>query len=153
MSHPPKQTGKEPDGAAIVMQLSRVQAANIALATAGPVNSAGPALEAKLAHGTISVELHPPGDGMALNIKDRATEKLAAEVAAITGESKTRAVRVALEERKQRLALRIGRRDRAQEIRRFLEQEVWPALPRGVRGKRVSRREREVILGYGRSGV
>ncbi len=42
---------------------------------------------------------------MALNIKDRETEKLAAEVAAITGESKTRAVRIALEERKQRLSL------------------------------------------------
>jgi hypothetical protein len=71
----------------------------------------------------------------------------------MTGESKTRAVKVALEERKQRLALRIGRRDRAQELQRFLEQEVWPQVPRRVLGKRVTRREREAILGYGRQGV
>jgi len=90
---------------------------------------------------------------MALNIKDRETERLAAEVAAMTGESKTRAVRVALEERKQRLALRIGRRDRAHELQRFLEREVWPELPRRVVGKRVTRREREAILGYGKAGV
>ena len=90
---------------------------------------------------------------MALNIKDRETEKLAAEVAAMAGESKTRAVRVALEERKQRLTVRAGRRDRALGLQRFLEQEVWPAVPRRVLGKRVTRREREAILGYGRAGV
>ena len=90
---------------------------------------------------------------MALNIKDRATEKLAAQVAAMAGESKTRAVRVALEERKQRLTLRMGRRDRAQDLQRFLEQEVWPEVPRSVLGQRVSRREREAILGYGRQGA
>ena len=90
---------------------------------------------------------------MALNIKDRETEKLAAEVAAITGESKTRAVRVALEERKQRLTVRAGRRDRSVGLQRFLEHEVWPEVPRRVLGKRVTRREREAILGYGRAGV
>ena len=37
---------------------------------------------------------------MALSIKDPEAERLAAEVAAMTGESKTRAIRVALEERK-----------------------------------------------------
>ena len=90
---------------------------------------------------------------MALNIKDRETEKLAADVAALAGESKTRAVKVALLERKQPLALRVVRRDRAEELRRFLEQEVWPQVPRGVLGKRVTRREREAILGYGREGT
>lgn len=90
---------------------------------------------------------------MALNIKDREAEKLAAEVAAMTGESKTRAVKVALQERKQRLALRIVRRDRGQALRRFLEQEVWPQVPRKVLGRRVSRRERDAILGYGSEGV
>ena len=90
---------------------------------------------------------------MALNIKDPETEKLAAEVAAITGESKTRAVKVALQERRQRLAVRVVRRDGVQELRRFLEQEVWPQVPRRVLGKRVTRREREAILGYGPEGV
>ena len=37
---------------------------------------------------------------MALNIKDRDTERPAAEVAALAAESKTRAIKVALEERK-----------------------------------------------------
>jgi antitoxin VapB len=90
---------------------------------------------------------------MALNIKDREAERLAAEVAAMTGESKTRAVRVALAERKQRLALRSARRDRGQALLRFLEQEVWPQVPRNVLGRRVTRRERERILGYGPAGV
>lgn len=90
---------------------------------------------------------------MALNIKDPETEKLAAEVAAITGESKTRAVKVALQERRQRLAVRVVRRDRAEELRRFLAEEVWPEVPRKVLGKRVTRREREAILGYGPEGV
>jgi antitoxin VapB len=90
---------------------------------------------------------------MALNIKDPETERLAAEVAAITGESKTRAVKVALQERKQRLAVRVVRRDRVEELRRFLAQEVWPQVPRRVLGQRVTRREREAILGYGPEGV
>jgi antitoxin VapB len=90
---------------------------------------------------------------MALNIKDPETEKLAAEVAAITGESKTRAVKVALQERKQRLAVRVIRRDRTEELRRFLAQDVWPRVPRKVLGKRITRQEREAILGYGPEGV
>jgi antitoxin VapB len=91
--------------------------------------------------------------GMALNIKDPEAEKLAAEVAAMTGESKTRAVKVALQERKQRLALRIVRRDRGAALRRFLEQEVWPQVPRKALGRRMTRRERDAILGYGPAGV
>lgn len=90
---------------------------------------------------------------MAFTVKDPETEKLAAEVAALAGESKARAVKVALQERKQRLALRAVRRHRTQELRRFLEQEVWPQVPRRVLGKRVTRREREAILGYHREGV
>lgn len=90
---------------------------------------------------------------MALNIKDREAERLAAEVAAMTGESKTRAIRVALEERKQRLAVRRVRRDRGQALRRFLADEVWPQVPRRSLGRRVTKREREALLGYGPEGV
>jgi len=90
---------------------------------------------------------------MALNIKDPKTEHLAAEVAAMAGESKTRAVRVALEERRQRLAMWAVRRDRAQDLLRFLREEVWPRVPRQALGRGVSKRERERILGYGRQGV
>jgi antitoxin VapB len=90
---------------------------------------------------------------MALNIKDPETERLAAEVAAMTGESKTKAIRSSLAERKERLSYRIGGRDRKKELYRLLEQEIWPRIPRSVLGKRVSRREKERILGYGPEGV
>ena len=90
---------------------------------------------------------------MALNIKDPETERLAAEVAAMTGESKTKAIRSSLAERKERLSYRIGRRDRKKELYRLLEQEIWPRIPRSVFGKRLSRREKERILGYGPEGV
>lgn len=90
---------------------------------------------------------------MAMNIKDPEVERLAAEVAAMTGESKTRAVRKALEERRERLSFQVVRRDRPAEWRRFLEREVWPAVPRAVLGKKTARREKERLLGYGPKGV
>jgi len=90
---------------------------------------------------------------MALNIKDPETERLAAEVAAMARESKTRAVKIALQERKERLAFRVARPERATELLRFLREEVWAVVPRSVLGKRVSRKEREAIFGYGREGV
>lgn len=90
---------------------------------------------------------------MALNIKDRETERLAAEVAALAGESKTRAVKVALQERRARLAVRGRDRDRRADLVRFLETEVWPQVPRRVLGRRTSKRERERILGFGPEGV
>lgn len=90
---------------------------------------------------------------MALNIKDRETERLAAEVAAMAGESKTRAVKVALQERRQRLALGMARRDRRTDLLRFLADEVWPQVPRRVRGRRLTRKDREAMLGYGPRGV
>jgi len=67
----------------------------------------------------------------------------------MTGESKTRAIKVALQERKQRLALRIVPRDRGQALRRFLETEVWPQVPRKALGRRVTRRERAKIPSQG----
>lgn len=88
-----------------------------------------------------------------MNIKDPKAERLAAEVAAMTGESKTRAIRVALEERRQRLVMRVARRDRGQALRRFLAEEIWPEVPARARGRRITRRERESILGYGADGV
>ena len=90
---------------------------------------------------------------MALNIKDSDTEKLAAEVAALAGETKTRAVRVALEQRKERLMLKSGPARRRANLRRFLEDEAWPQIPREQLGKRISRKDREAILGYGPAGV
>ncbi len=84
---------------------------------------------------------------MPLNIKDDETERLAAEVAALAGETKRRAVKVALQERRERLALRVAPRNRGEMLRRFLEEEVWPQIPGDVLGKPLSRAEREGILG------
>ena len=62
---------------------------------------------------------------MALNIKNPEVGRLAAEVAALTGESKTEAVRQALSERHQRLRVRVSDSARAERIQRFLSREVW----------------------------
>ena len=89
---------------------------------------------------------------MAMNIKDPEAERLAAEVARMTGESKTGAVRSALADRKERLAYRLGRRDKRKELLRLLEEEIWPSVPKAVLGKRITKKERERILGYGPEG-
>ncbi len=90
---------------------------------------------------------------MALNIKNEEVERLAGEVANLAGETKTEAVRRALEERKSRLAMRVARRDRRADILAFLEREVWPLVPRTRLGRRLTRREEDEILGYGKGGV
>lgn len=90
---------------------------------------------------------------MALNIKDRDADRLAGEVAALAGESKTRAVKVALEERKRRLEMRGASESRGERLRRLLEDEIWPQVPLGERGKPLSKAERESILGIGPDGV
>jgi antitoxin VapB len=90
---------------------------------------------------------------MALNIKNATVERLAAEIAKMTGETKTEAIRRALEERKQRLATSSIEGDRATRLRAFLEREVWPSIPRGERGRRLTRKQEDAILGYGREGI
>ena len=60
---------------------------------------------------------------MALNIKDPIAERLAA-----------------------------SRRDRKAATDEFLR-AFWATLPKGVLGKRISKKERERILGYGPHGV
>ena len=90
---------------------------------------------------------------MALNIKDPETERLAGEVAALAGESKTGAVRQALRERKRRLLLGRGGGKRSERIMAVLEQRIWPNLPEGVRGSTITKEEEERILGFGPDGV
>jgi antitoxin VapB len=67
-------------------------------------------------------------DIVALNIKDPATEKLAAVVAGHTGESKTAAMRRALQERLDRLLAEESRATRRARIDRCLE-EIWAQVP------------------------
>lgn len=90
---------------------------------------------------------------MALNIKDPEAERLAREVAGMTGESKTGAIRTALRERRDRLALCGAHGDRAEAMLHVLESEIWPLLPPGSRGTALTRAEEDEILGYGPHGV
>jgi antitoxin VapB len=89
---------------------------------------------------------------MALNIKDPETERLAAEVAALTGMTKTGAVRYAL---RQVLQARSGPsvRRREERLTRFLEEEIWPLIPPDQLGRPLSKAEREEILGFGADGA
>ena len=90
---------------------------------------------------------------MALNIKNPEVERLATEVADLAGETKTQAIRRALEERKSRLALGVVRLDRRGDFLRVLERDIWPKIPRRLLGRRLSRTEEDRILGYGPRGV
>jgi antitoxin VapB len=42
--------------------------------------------------------------------------------------------------------------DRMARWLRFLEEKVWPDIPPEVRGKRITKEEKEEILGYGPDG-
>jgi antitoxin VapB len=89
---------------------------------------------------------------MALNIKNGEVERLAADVARLTGESKTEAIRRALDERRRRLKGTSAEQRRAR-VLRFLEKKVWATLPAGEQGRRLTHAEEDDILGYGPDGV
>jgi antitoxin VapB len=90
---------------------------------------------------------------MALNIKNDEVERLAAEVAKMAGETKTEAIRKALVERKGRLGAAAIDEQGQSKLLRFLEEEVWPRVPKKVLGRRLTRKQREDILGYGPRGM
>lgn len=95
---------------------------------------------------------------MALNIKDTETEKLAAEVAEMTGDTKTGAVREALREKKRQLEMveerkRLGQKGKPKSMQEWLEKEIWPRIPKEERGKLLTKEEVEDILGFGPEGV
>jgi len=91
---------------------------------------------------------------MALNIKDTETEKLAAEVAEMTGDTKTGAVREALRDKKRRLEMQSGSKEqRRKSLREFLETEIWPQIPDELLDREpMSKEEVEDILGFGPEG-
>jgi antitoxin VapB len=90
---------------------------------------------------------------MAVNIKNERVERLLDEVAALTGESKTEAIRRALEERRDRLARSRAEINHADRLRRVLEREIWPAIPLVLASKTLTKAEEEQILGYGPHGA
>ncbi len=90
---------------------------------------------------------------MALNIKNPEVERLAAEVARLANETKTGAIRQALADRRQRLLARGGRANRRERLEIFLRSRIWPQIPKELLHRRVSKKQREKILGYGSGGV
>lgn len=90
---------------------------------------------------------------MAVNIKNERVERLLDEVAALTGETKTEAIRRSLEERRDRLARGAASVNPADRLRRLLDREIWPAIPPELRGRRLTKAEEEQILGYGDDGA
>lgn len=90
---------------------------------------------------------------MPLNIKNPEVERLIAEISQLTGETKTEAVRKALEERRNQLSFRVTSASRSVRFKRFLNEEVWPVVPKKEMGRKLTRREEEAILGYGKEGV
>lgn len=94
---------------------------------------------------------------MALNIKDKETEALVAQIVSLTGETEAEAVKTAARERLKRLELAGGERpdprSSPEAMRHWLETEIWPLVPKELLGKSISKAEREELLGYGPDGV
>jgi antitoxin VapB len=90
---------------------------------------------------------------MALTIKNPEVERLAEEVARLSGQNKTQAVRQALEEKRDRLSLRVSRAARTVQRRRFLEREIWANIPDELLDKPHDDALDDEILGYGPDGV
>lgn len=89
---------------------------------------------------------------VALNIKDPETQRLAAEVAALTGTTKTGAIRYALRQVLQAQS-RPSVEQREERLTRFLEEEIWPLIPADQLGQPLPKGEREEILGFGQDGA
>jgi antitoxin VapB len=82
---------------------------------------------------------------MALNIKDPATDALARELSALTGESLTEAIRIAMSERVVRLRRQATVSARAADLQRFIE--------RGRQRATLDDRTPEEIIGYDENGL
>ena len=90
---------------------------------------------------------------MALTIKNAEVERLAAEVAQLAGESKTQAIKVALEERRRRLTSGIDPAARTAELLQFMEQEIWAHIPAELLGQPHYSARDDEIVGYGPDGL
>lgn len=59
---------------------------------------------------------------------------------------------MALRERKARLQLAQGGGGRGQRVLAVLEGQIWPSLPKGVRGSTITCEQEDQILGFGPDG-
>jgi hypothetical protein len=87
---------------------------------------------------------------MAMSIKNPEVEQLAQQLSRLTRSSKTEVIRQALKEKKERLETGEGL-DRQQRLLSYLEDRVWPSLPRGA-SRRWTKAQEERALGYGKHG-
>ena len=87
---------------------------------------------------------------MAMSIKNPEVEQLAHQLSRLTHSSKTEVIRQALQEKKERLAAG-DTLDRGQRLLAFLENRVWPNLPKGA-SRRWTKAQEERALGYGKHG-
>lgn len=90
---------------------------------------------------------------MALNIKNPEVERLAAEVAELAHETKTEAIRKALLERKQRFSPIMSPEMKKKRLMEFMEREIYPKTPKDLRGKKISQKRQDEILGYDEMGI
>jgi antitoxin VapB len=86
---------------------------------------------------------------VAIQIKDPVVTKLAAELASLTGESKTDAIRNALEEKMARITMCAARRTRRAEMARILGREVCTLARAGGKKEVLSAAEIQELLAYG----
>ena len=89
---------------------------------------------------------------MALNIKNAEVERLAAEAANLANESNTEAVRQALMDRVRKLKRRSVHGTRQDRVDALLAQ-FRREFPQGDFGRKMTKTEKEEILGYGPGGV
>lgn len=89
---------------------------------------------------------------MGLNLKNAEVERLATEVARLTNESKTEAIRKALLERKARITASSRRQKRSERVATILN-DYRADLKPGLIGNRMTRNEEDDILGFGPGGV
>ena len=90
---------------------------------------------------------------MALNIKNSEVEQLVDEIVRLTGESKTEAIRKALDERRRRLQTQVVTPRSEARLLAFLEDEIWSQIPVELMGQPLTKEEEAAILGYGEAGV
>jgi hypothetical protein len=90
---------------------------------------------------------------MGMNIKNVKVERLAAQLSQINGETKTATILRALEEHSEKIARGTSGQPRLAQVLDFLEKEIWPNIPKRLLGRRVTKKQRERILGFGKGGV
>jgi len=102
---------------------------------------------------------------VALTIKNVEVRRLAVEVAQLTGESETQAIKVALQERRARLTggLEDERRARLTSgidpaartagLLEFMEHEIWAHVPAELRGQPHDQVRDDALVGYRPDGL